>query len=166
MWLGLPCSSYIWISRGTTWRCRLRPKGSKRFPGVRKANKLVRRVCYLLLVFCVKANLLLRYLLLWNKRDISSHVYVSDSPQVGVFAEKGRDLCDRTAFLLLASIVWTPRGSILLISQFNVNMSHFVMYVGAKGSCPRQDLLKRHSAVFYRLPLGMKGGSTQRHGCI
>ena len=29
-----------------------------------------------------------------------------------------------------------------------------------------QDLLKRHGAIFYYLPLGMMGASTTKHGCI
>ena len=49
LWLGLPCCSYVWLSRATTRRCRLRPRGSKKFRKVRQANRLVRRVCYLLL---------------------------------------------------------------------------------------------------------------------
>lgn len=49
VWLGLPCSSYVWISRGSTRRCRLRPRGAKYLKKVRRANKLVRRICYLFL---------------------------------------------------------------------------------------------------------------------
>ena len=37
------------ISRGSTYRCRLRPSGSKRLATVRKTNRLVRRLLYLLL---------------------------------------------------------------------------------------------------------------------
>ena len=48
IWLGLPCCSYIWLSRGTTRRCRLRPRGCKKLRKVRMANRLVRRVCYML----------------------------------------------------------------------------------------------------------------------
>lgn len=44
---GPPCSSWIWLSRGSTKRCRLRPQGSKRHPGVKKSNKLARRLLYL-----------------------------------------------------------------------------------------------------------------------
>ena len=47
VWLGLPCSSFVWLSRGSTRRCRLRPKGSKKLRRVRMANRLTRRVCYL-----------------------------------------------------------------------------------------------------------------------
>lgn len=46
LWCGAPCSSFVWISRGSTRRCRLRPGGSKRIASVRAANKLVRRFCY------------------------------------------------------------------------------------------------------------------------
>ena len=44
---GPPCSSWVWLSRGSTKRCRLRPQGCKRHPGVRKSNKLARRLLYL-----------------------------------------------------------------------------------------------------------------------
>ena len=44
---GPPCSSWVWIARGSTKRCRLRPQGSKRYAAVRKANKLARRLLYL-----------------------------------------------------------------------------------------------------------------------
>ena len=47
-WIGLPCSSWIWMSRGTTRRSRLRVRGCRRLSKVRAANRMVRRVCYLL----------------------------------------------------------------------------------------------------------------------
>ena len=50
VWLGAPCASWIWMSRGSTRRCSIRPKGSKRLRTVRRMNKLVRRLCFLLLV--------------------------------------------------------------------------------------------------------------------
>lgn len=49
VWLGVPCSQWVWISRGSTGRCRLRPHGSKKWSSVRRMNKLVRRLCYLFL---------------------------------------------------------------------------------------------------------------------
>ena len=50
LWCGIPCNSWVWVSRGSTLRSRLRPGGAKRrYKGVRKMNRLVRRVCYLLL---------------------------------------------------------------------------------------------------------------------
>ena len=32
LWIGVPCSSWIWLSRGSTRRCHLRPRGRKRYP--------------------------------------------------------------------------------------------------------------------------------------
>lgn len=49
VWLGIPCSSWIWISRGSTFRCRVRPRGSRRISKVKRANKLIRRVCFMFL---------------------------------------------------------------------------------------------------------------------
>lgn len=49
VFIGIPCASWIWLSRGTTRRSRLRPKGAKRYARVRATNKLVRRVLYLFL---------------------------------------------------------------------------------------------------------------------
>ena len=49
VWLGVPCSQFVWISRGSTGRSRLRPRGSKKLKSVRRTNRLVRRVCYLFL---------------------------------------------------------------------------------------------------------------------
>lgn len=51
LWVGMPCSSWIWMSRGTSRRCALRPRGSKKMRFVRSSNRLVRRVCYLFLDF-------------------------------------------------------------------------------------------------------------------
>ena len=51
LWIGMPCSSWIWMSRGTTRRCGLRPRRSKKIRCVRSHNRLVRRVCYLFLAF-------------------------------------------------------------------------------------------------------------------
>ena len=56
LWLGCPCSQWVWISRGTTGRNRLRVSGSKRVPSVKAANRLVRRLCYLSLV-CMKGKM-------------------------------------------------------------------------------------------------------------
>ncbi len=47
VWLGVPCSSWIWMSRATTKRCRLRPEGTKKYKQVKLSNRLVRRLCYL-----------------------------------------------------------------------------------------------------------------------
>ena len=47
---GPPCSSWVWLSRGSTKRCRLRPQGSKLHAGVKRSNKLARRLLYLKLV--------------------------------------------------------------------------------------------------------------------
>ena len=46
-WLALPCSSWVFLSRGSTKRSRLRPKGKRFFKKVRLANKIARRVVYL-----------------------------------------------------------------------------------------------------------------------
>lgn len=46
-WLAIPCSSWIFLSRGSTKRSRLRPKGKRAYKKVRLANKIARRVVYL-----------------------------------------------------------------------------------------------------------------------
>ena len=56
LWLGCPCSQWVWISRGSTGRSRLRPSGSKKLPSVKAANRLVRRLCYLYLVCTCKCT--------------------------------------------------------------------------------------------------------------
>ena len=46
--IGAPCSTWIWISRGSTFRSHLRPRGNKRrSKAVRMANRMVRRICCL-----------------------------------------------------------------------------------------------------------------------
>ena len=55
VWLAAPCSQWIFMSRGTTKRCRLRVGGNKKLAKVKLANRLVRRLCYLLLVCVSKA---------------------------------------------------------------------------------------------------------------
>ena len=49
LWLGVPCSTWIWVSRGSTKRCRLKVRGSKHAPSVRTANRMIRRLAYVLL---------------------------------------------------------------------------------------------------------------------
>ena len=49
LWVGAPCSSWVWVARSSTRRCRNRVKGSKKVASVRKANKLLRRLLYGLL---------------------------------------------------------------------------------------------------------------------
>ena len=46
LWVGCPCSSWVWVSRASTRRCRLRPNGKTSLKSVRKANRLARRFCY------------------------------------------------------------------------------------------------------------------------
>lgn len=57
VWLAAPCSQWVWLSRGSTYRCRLRVGGDKRLPKVKLANRLVRRLCYLSLACVSKAYL-------------------------------------------------------------------------------------------------------------
>ncbi|CAJ1401114.1 unnamed protein product [Effrenium voratum] len=45
---GPPCSSWVYLSRSSTGRCCLRPKGSNKNKKVRAQNRLVRRLCYAL----------------------------------------------------------------------------------------------------------------------
>ena len=47
-WFAPPCSSWIWLSRGSTRRSALNPRGARRYRKVREANKLCRRLIYLL----------------------------------------------------------------------------------------------------------------------
>lgn len=47
VWCGTPCSQWVWLSRGSTGRCRIRPRGDKRVRSVRSTNRLVRRLCFL-----------------------------------------------------------------------------------------------------------------------
>ena len=50
LWIGIPCASWVWMSRGSTKRSQLNPRGGKgRFKNVRATNRLVRRVCHLFL---------------------------------------------------------------------------------------------------------------------
>ena len=48
-WLGVPCAQWIFLSRGSTGRSRVRPRGKKLLKNVAKTNRLVRRLCYLFL---------------------------------------------------------------------------------------------------------------------
>ena len=47
-WLGVPCSSWIFLSRGSTKRNRLNVGGKRALKSVRAANKIARRVAYLI----------------------------------------------------------------------------------------------------------------------
>lgn len=48
LWAGCPCSTWIWMSRGSTGRSRLRPGGHAR-KATLQANRMIRRLCYMLL---------------------------------------------------------------------------------------------------------------------
>ena len=47
-WLAVPCSSWLFMSRHTTGRSRLTVRGRRRYQKVRSANRVARRVCYLI----------------------------------------------------------------------------------------------------------------------
>ena len=46
-WVGVPCSTFVWVSRGSTGRSITRPGGKRHYKEVARANRLVRRICYL-----------------------------------------------------------------------------------------------------------------------
>ena len=47
-WFAPLCSTWIWLSRGSTRRSYLNPRGARRYRKVREANKMARRVIYVL----------------------------------------------------------------------------------------------------------------------
>lgn len=46
-WAAPPCSTWIWLSRSTTGRSLTRPRGSRIWKKVRRANRLIRRLLYI-----------------------------------------------------------------------------------------------------------------------
>lgn len=55
-WVAPPCSTWIYLARGSTGRTFTRPRGSKRYRNVRRANRLIRRMIYLC-EYCHKKGL-------------------------------------------------------------------------------------------------------------
>ncbi|CAK9097924.1 Uncharacterized protein SCF082_LOCUS45928 [Durusdinium trenchii] len=55
-WYGIPCNSWIFMSRGTTRRSWFRARGETRYKSVRVGNKIARRVSYLLHYHWVKGH--------------------------------------------------------------------------------------------------------------
>ncbi|CAJ1365204.1 unnamed protein product [Effrenium voratum] len=49
-WSGLPCSAHVWISRGTTCKSKVDPRGDVTKPSVAMGNLLCARNCLLLLL--------------------------------------------------------------------------------------------------------------------
>ena len=50
LWSGTPCSSWVFVNRGTSRRCADRPMGDASVPSVSTSNQIVARVCTLLLL--------------------------------------------------------------------------------------------------------------------
>lgn len=48
LWVGIPCSSWVFMSMGSTKRHFLRPQGQSHLKCTREGNALARRLCYLL----------------------------------------------------------------------------------------------------------------------
>lgn len=48
VWFGIPCSSWVFMSRGSTHRSWWRSEGNTTYENVRRQNKIARRMCYLL----------------------------------------------------------------------------------------------------------------------
>ena len=103
VWLGLPCSSFVWMSRGSTFRCRIRPRGNKKVSSVRRANRLVRRVCYLLLVNHDHQKST-------SLQLCSNSYYLWTGSEAGVLAEETRLFCDRAALFFSASSIRSIGG--------------------------------------------------------
>lgn len=47
-WFGVPCSTFVFMSRGHTKRSRMKPKGNVKRQDVRQANLIVERVSFLI----------------------------------------------------------------------------------------------------------------------
>lgn len=47
-WWAPPCSSWVWLSRGSTHSSALNPRGSSKYQKVGEANRICRRMIYLL----------------------------------------------------------------------------------------------------------------------
>ena len=120
LWAGAPCSSFIWMSRGTTRRCRLRPRGSRMYATVKKANRFVRRLCMVSLdctiyrlhqlhlpFFCIGLSQVHSVLLHLLWLFLSSYLYLSE---VGVCAQKGLLLDNRTTCKQPPATVWSTGG--------------------------------------------------------
>ena len=143
--------------------CGLRGVRGSLGSGRRTNSCAVSVICYLFFV--------LRQTFCWDicfcgiKRDISSHVYVSDSPQVGVFAEKGVTLWSNSLPPPCFHCM-DPRGSILWFLSSMWTCRTLSCMWGPKVVAPVRIFWRGTALSFTRLPLGMKGGSTQRHGCI
>lgn len=55
-WCAPPCSSWVFLARGSTRRSRLRPQGKRKYASVRRANRICRRLVYLL-EYCQKQGI-------------------------------------------------------------------------------------------------------------
>lgn len=99
LWLGIPCSSFIWLSRGSTFRSSLRPRGKKRLRKVRETNRMVRRLLY-----------------------VMEYAHT-----------KGIEWC-----------IEQPSSSLLPLYR------------------PFEEMIRRHKANFFFLPLGMHGHSSEK----
>ena len=53
-WFGVPCRTFVWMSRGHTKRTLKRPHGDCGRADVRQANEIVERVCILLQILCAR----------------------------------------------------------------------------------------------------------------
>lgn len=47
-WAAPPCATFVWLSRGSTGRTSTRPQGKREYRCIRIANRIIRRVCYLI----------------------------------------------------------------------------------------------------------------------
>lgn len=53
-WFGVPCSTFVFMSRGHTKRSRKKPKGNVKRTDVRQANVIVERVCFLIKILAMR----------------------------------------------------------------------------------------------------------------
>ena len=56
LWAAPPCSSWVWLSRGSSGRSAQNPMGSQKYANVRLANQQVARVALLILIAAVLHN--------------------------------------------------------------------------------------------------------------
>ena len=135
IWAGAPCSSWVWISRGSTGRCRLRPRG-RRTSKVRQANRFIRRLCFALLclefiaqMFCfVLKGFVGKWLIFANLLVCSS--------KIGVWPSKGLLLDNRAAIQQHLTHVWRPRGDTICEAASHTTVcTHVCMFQHISNLC-------------------------------
>lgn len=185
-WVAPPCSTWVFLSRGSTGRSFTRPRGweyfevknntsdklpinsrvglfchsllgSKMHRSVRRANRLIRRIIYVLLGWSFRNATCVYISQLWL--SVFNFPCIWGPLRCEYLFHKGVHYCIENP---MSTLLWTYRPMEASVSKSNWNLlKAHSSWLCACDPSP-QEMLERHKARSISVPLGAFGAQSER----